>query len=254
MVHFVGAGSGAVDLITVRGDRLLREADVIIYAGSLVNPELLKVSRPGCEIYDSAGMNLEEIIKVIGQAERDEKTTVRLHTGDPCLFGAVREQMDALDRLGISYDICPGVSSFNGAAASLRAELTLPEVSQTVIITRMPGRTSVPEKENFRALATHHATMAVFLSAGMLEEIEKSLEEAGYGKDTPAAIVYKATWPDEKVLPCTVSTLAETAEAENIKKTAMILIGDVLGERGQNGYENSKLYDKSFTTGYRKGI
>lgn len=254
MVHFVGAGSGAVDLITVRGQQLLKEAAVIIYAGSLVNPELLTNARPDCEIHDSAKMNLEEIVRVMEKAEAEGKTTVRLHTGDPCLFGAIKEQMDALDRLGIAYDICPGVSSFNGAAASLRAELTLPEVSQTVIITRMPGRTSVPEKEEFRALAAHHATMAVFLSAGLLKEMEQSLKDAGYVEDTPAAIVYKATWPDEKVLPCTVSTLAKTAASEHIKKTAMVLIGEVLGDRGRNGYENSRLYDRFFTTEFRKGI
>lgn len=243
-----------MDLITVRGQQLLKEAAVIIYAGSLVNPELLTNARPDCEIHDSAKMNLEEIVWVMEKAEAEGKTTVRLHTGDPCLFGAIKEQMDALGRLGIAYDICPGVSSFNGAAASLGAELTLPEVSQTVIITRMPGRTSVPEKEEFRALAAHHATMAVFLSAGLLKEMEQSLKDAGYSEDTPAAIVYKATWPDEKVLPCTVSTLAETAASEHIKKTAMILIGEVLGERGRNGYENSRLYDKFFTTEFRRGI
>lgn len=243
-----------MDLITVRGQQLLKEAAVIIYAGSLVNPELLTNARPDCEIHDSAKMNLEEIVWVMEKAEAEGKTTVRLHTGDPCLFGAIKEQMDALDRLGIAYDICPGVSSFNGAAASLRAELTLPEVSQTVIITRMPGRTSVPEKEEFRALAAHHATMAVFLSAGLLKEMEQSLKDAGYVEDTPAAIVYKATWPDEKVLPCTVSTLAKTAASEHIKKTAMVLIGEVLGDRGRNGYENSRLYDRFFTTEFRKGI
>lgn len=254
MVHFVGAGSGAVDLITVRGQRLLREADVIIYAGSLVNPELLKEAGPGCEIYDSAKMTLEEVLKVMERTEQSGKMTVRLHTGDPCLYGAVREQMDGLDDLGISYDVCPGVSSFNGAASSLRAELTLPEVSQTVIITRMPGRTSVPEKEQFAALAKHRATMAVFLSAGMLKEMEQNLLEAGYEKDTPAAIVYKATWPEERAFRCTVSTLAETAREADIKNTAMILIGDVLGSRRQNGYAKSKLYDKTFTTGYRRGV
>lgn len=254
MVHFVGAGSGAADLITVRGQNLIRTADVIIYAGSLVNPELLKEAGAGCEIHDSAKMTLEEVLLVMEKAEKEHKTTVRLHTGDPCLYGAIREQMDRLLDLGIEYDVCPGVSSFSGAASSLRAELTLPGVSQTVIITRMPGKTSVPEQEEFRSLASHHATMAVFLSAGMLKEMEQCLADAGYGPDTPAAIVYKATWPEEKVLRCTVSTLEETAKAENIRKTAMILIGRVLGDSEENGYEKSKLYDKTFTTGFRRGI
>lgn len=254
MIHFVGAGSGAADLITVRGQNLVRSADVIIYAGSLVNPELLEEAGAGCEIHDSAKMTLEEVLSVMEKAEKEHKTTVRLHTGDPCLYGAIREQMDRLSELGIEYDVCPGVSSFSGAASSLRAELTLPGVSQTVIITRMPGRTSVPEQEEFRSLASHHATMAVFLSTGMLREMEQCLADAGYEPDTPAAIVYKATWPEEKVLRCTVSTLEETAKAENIRKTAMILIGRVLGDREEIGYEKSKLYDQTFTTEFRRGI
>ena len=253
MVYFVGAGSGAADLITVRGDRLLREADVVIYAGSLVNPLLLSVVKKDCRIYDSAKMTLAEVEAVMAEAEAAGKMTVRLHTGDPSLFGAIQEQMDFLDEKGILYEVCPGVSSFCGAAASLKTELTLPEVSQTVIITRMAGRTSVPEKENFRALASHHATMAVFLSVGMLSEMETELLEAGYGKDTPAAIVYKATWPEEKQVRCTVSTLCEAAGREGITKTAMILIGDVLGTREQNGYADSRLYAADFTTGFRKG-
>ena len=241
MVHFVGAGCGAADLITVRGARLLSEADVVIYAGSLVNPELLKGTKEGCEIHDSARMTLPEVLGVMERAEAEKKTIVRLHTGDPSLYGAIREQMDRL------------VSSFNGAAASLGAELTLPEVSQTVIITRMAGRTAVPERESFRSLAAHHSTMAVFLSAGLLEEMEAELKEAGYRPDTPAAIVYKATWPEEKSVRCTVSTLKETAEREGIRKTAMILIGDVLGTREENGYADSRLYAPDFTTGFRKG-
>lgn len=253
MVHFVGAGSGAADLITVRGQRLLREADVIIYAGSLVNPALLSEAKDVCLIHNSAKMTLAEVVSVMEQAEADGKTTVRLHTGDPSIYGAVREQMDMLDEKGIPYDVCPGVSSFCGAAASLKAELTLPEVSQTVIITRMAGRTSVPERESFRSLASHHATMAVFLSAGLLEEMEKELLAAGYAPDTPAAIVYKATWPEEKKVLCTVSTLKETAEREGIRKTAMIFIGHVLGTREQNRYADSRLYAPDFTTEFRKG-
>lgn len=253
MIYFVGAGSGAVDLITVRGQRLLREADVIIYAGSLVNPDLLLEAKEGCEIHNSAKMTLSEVLKVMEQAEIQKKMTVRLHTGDPSIYGAIREQMDELDLKKIPYEVCPGVSSFCGAAASLNAELTLPEVSQTVIITRMAGRTSVPERENFRSLGAHHGTMAVFLSAGLLSQMEEELQKAGYEPDTPAAIVYKATWPDEKKVRCTVSTLAEAAKKEGIKKTAMILIGDVLGSAKENGYSKSRLYAPDFSTEFRRG-
>lgn len=253
MVHFVGAGCGAADLITVRGLKLLKEADVVIYAGSLVNPELLLETKEGCRIFNSAEMTLAEVVSVMEQAEEAGRTTVRLHTGDPSIYGAIREQMDLLEERKIAYDVCPGVSSFCGAAASLKAELTLPRVSQTVIITRMAGRTSVPEKESFRSLASHHATMAVFLSAGLLKEMEKELLSAGYDPDTPAAIVYKATWPEEKRVLCTVSTLEEAAKREGIRKTAMIFIGDVLGTREQNQYEDSRLYAPDFTTEFRKG-
>ncbi|MFR8165462.1 MAG: precorrin-4 C(11)-methyltransferase [Enterocloster sp.] len=251
MVHFVGAGCGAADLITVRGARLLSEADVVIYAGSLVNPELLKGTKEGCEIHDSARMTLPEVLGVMERRGR-EKDHCAAPPGSVALR-AIREQMDRLEEMGIAYDVCPRVSSFNGAAASLGAELTLPEVSQTVIITRMAGRTAVPERESFRSLAAHHSTMAVFLSAGLLEEMEAELKEAGYRPDTPAAIVYKATWPEEKAIRCTVSTLKETAEREGIRKTAMILIGDVLGTREENGYADSRLYAPDFTTGFRKG-
>ena len=253
MVYFVGAGPGAPDLITVRGQELLKRADIIIYAGSLVNAQLLKAAPACCLIYNSAVMTLEEVVEVMVQGEREGKTIVRLHTGDPSLYGAIREQMDRLEEAGIAFEVCPGVSSFCGAAASLQAEYTLPGVSQTVIITRMAGRTAVPERESFRSLAAHHSTMAVFLSAGLLEEMEEELKEAGYRPDTPAAIVYKATWPEEKAVRCTVSTLKETAEREGIRKTAMILIGDVLGTREENGYADSRLYAPDFTTGFRKG-
>ena len=172
MVHFVGAGSGAADLITLRGKRLLETADVVIYAGSLVNPELLEYTRSDCEIYNSAFMTLDEVIKVMEQAENNGKTVIRLHTGDPSVYGAIREQMDRLDSLGIAYDVCPGVSSFCGAAAALKAEYTLPDVSQTVILTRMSGRTPVPERESIESLASHNATMVIFLSTGMLERRE----------------------------------------------------------------------------------
>ena len=248
MVHFVGAGSGAADLITVRGARLLGEADVIIYAGSLVNPELLDYAREGAELHDSARLTLEEVVDIIRDAEARGKTTVRLHTGDPSVYGAVREQFDALDRLGVEYDVCPGVSSFCGAAASLKAEYTLPDVSQTVIISRMEGRTPVPEREKIRALAAHQSTMVLFLSAGLLEGLQRELMAGGYAPDTPAAIVYKATWPDEKVLRCRVSELAETARANGVSKTALILVGAFLGDE----YGRSKLYDPGFSTGFRE--
>jgi precorrin-4/cobalt-precorrin-4 C11-methyltransferase len=248
MVNFVGAGCGAADLITVRGKKLLEDADVIIYAGSLVNPELLNYAKEECEIHNSAYMNLDEVIDVMESAEKSNKNTVRLHTGDPCVYGAIREQMDRLDGLGISYEICPGVSSFCGAAASLKAEYTLPDISQTVIITRMAGRTPVPEKESIEKLASHNATMVIFLSTGMLSELSQRLIDGGYSENTPSAIVYKASWKDEKVCRCTVKTLAETAKKNGITKTALITVGDFLGD----DYSLSKLYDKTFETEYRK--
>ena len=248
MVHFIGAGPGAADLITLRGARLLGEADVIIYAGSLVNSALLDYKKAGCAVYDSASMTLEQVLAVMREAEGAGKTTVRLHTGDPSLYGAIREQMDALDRLGIPYDVTPGVSSFSGAAAALNAEYTLPEVSQSVIITRMAGRTPVPEGERLRALAAHGCTMVLFLSTGLLEEVEEELAAGGYAPDTPAAIVYKATWPEERVYRCTVSTLAETARKNGVTKTALITVGHFLGD----DYERSKLYDPAFPPGCRE--
>ncbi|MEF2877550.1 MAG: precorrin-4 C(11)-methyltransferase [Blautia sp.] len=250
MVHFVGAGSGAPDLITLRGMRLLQEADVIIYAGSLVNPQLLAYAGESCRIYNSAKMTLEQVLEVMTEAEEKGETTVRLHTGDPCLYGAVREQMDVLDEKGISYDYCPGVSSFSGAASALNLEYTLPGVSQSVVITRMAGRTPVPEKESIESFAAHQATMVIFLSTGMLKELSERLIEGGYQADTPAAIVYKATWEDEKKFVCTVGTLEKTARENQITKTALILVGDVVAH---GSYDRSKLYDPEFTTEFRKG-
>ena len=249
MIHFVGAGSGAPDLITIRGKKFLEEADVIIYAGSLVNPQLLDYAKEGCQIYNSAKMTLEEVLDVMREAEKAEKMTVRLHTGDPCLYGAIREQMDVLDEEGISYDYCPGVSSFCGAASALNLEYTLPEVSQSVIITRMAGRTPVPEKESIQSFAAHQATMVVFLSTGMLEELSRRLIEGGYTVDTPAAIVYKATWEDQKTFVCTVGTLAQTAKENNITKTALMIIGDVVAH---SHYNRSELYNPAFTTEFRE--
>ena len=250
MVHFVGAGSGAVDLITVRGKKLVDSADVVIYAGSLVNAELLSDCKKNCEIYNSATMTLEQVIEVIENAEKCVKITVRLHTGYPCLYGAIREQMDILDNKNINYDYCPGVSSFCGAAAALNLEYTLPDVSQSVVITRMEGRTSVPELESIEEWARHKSTMVIFLSMGLLEELEKRLIKGGYSKDTPAAIVYKATWSDEKTFRCTVSTINKTAKENGITKTALVIVGDVLN----SVYSRSKLYNPEFSTEYRRAI
>ena len=248
MIHFVGAGCGAADLITVRGKALLEQADVIIYAGSLVNPALLEYKKEGCRVYNSAKMTLEEVLAVMLDAEAAGLSTVRLHTGDPCLYGAIREQMDELDKRGVDYDYCPGVSAFSGAAAALKMEYTLPEVSQSVIITRMAGRTAVPERESVRSFAAHGATMVLFLSAGLLQETQNELLAGGYGPDTPAAIVYKASWPDEKRCLCTVSTLADCAKENSISKTALIIVGDAVQ---QSGYARSRLYDPTFSTEYR---
>lgn len=248
MVYFVGAGSGAPDLITVRGAKLLGEADVIVYAGSLVNPALLAYKKDSCRVYDSAKMTLEEVVAVMAPAAREGKTVVRLHTGDPCVYGAHREQMDALDRMGLPYEVCPGVSSFCGAAAALKAEYTLPNVSQTVILTRMEGRTPVPEKEQIESLAAHGATMVIFLSAGQLDKLSERLMLGGYAPETPAAIVYKATWPEEKTIRTTVADLSAAAKAEGITKTALVTVGGFLGD----AYERSKLYDPAFTTGFRQ--
>ncbi|MCQ2613355.1 MAG: precorrin-4 C(11)-methyltransferase [Treponemataceae bacterium] len=249
MVYFVGAGCGDADLITVRGMKLLQKADTIIYAGSLVNPELLEYAKDSCRIFNSATMTLNEVVAQIEAAEKNGSVTVRLHTGDPSIYGAVREQMDALDELGIEYESCPGVSACFGAAASLNLEFTLPEVSQSLIITRMEGKTSVPEKESIQSFASHNATMAIYLSAGMLDKLSRRLVEGGYKPDTPAALVYKATWPEEKNFSCTVETLAETGAKNNITKTALVLVGDVLTH---SRYAKSRLYAEDFETEFRK--
>lgn len=249
MIHFVGAGPGAPDLITLRGKSLLEQADVIIYAGSLVNPALLEYAKEGCVVKNSASMTLEEVVSVMEQAEAEGKVTVRLHTGDPSVYGAIREQMDILAGKGIPFDIVPGVSSFCAAAAALQAEYTLPGVSQSVVITRMEGRTPVPDRQKIADYAAHQATMVIFLSAGLLEGLQEELQKGGYDGQTPAAIVYKASWPEERVCRCTVATLAETAKAQGIDKTALILVGEFLG----SAYDRSLLYDPAFTHGYRQG-
>ena len=248
MVHFVGAGSGAADLITVRGARLLEEADVVIYAGSLVNPDVLRYTRPGCEIHNSAEMTLEQVLEVVQAAEAAGKTTVRLHTGDSSIYGAVREQFDELIRLGIEYDVCPGVSSFCGAASSLKTEYTLPDVSQTVIITRTAGRTPVPDRESIRALAAHQATMVLFLSTSLTEKLQADLLAGGYPAETPVAVVYKATWPEEKIFRCTVGTLHATVTENGLTKTSLIIVGNCMGDT----YLRSLLYHPGFTTEFRE--
>ncbi len=249
MVYFVGAGPGAEDLITVRGLNYLRQADVIIYAGSLVNPALLKEAKQDCEIYNSAYMALDEVIAVMEEAERRELFTVRLHTGDPSIYGAIREQMDELDKRGIAFSVCPGVSSLFGAASALQVEYTLPGVSQSVIISRAEGRTPVPEQESIRKLAAHQSTMVLFLSSGLAEKVREELLAGGYCAETPVAVVYKATWPEEKILHTTIEKLPEDMAREGINKTALIVVGNVLGKE----YQKSKLYDAAFTTGFRKG-
>lgn len=248
MVYFVGAGTGAVDLITVRGMRLLEKADVIIYAGSLVNPQILEYAKQECEIYNSALLTLDEVIDIMQKAEKEKKMTVRLHTGDASIYGAVREQMDALDEREIPYESCPGVSACFGAAASLNLEYTLPGISQSLIITRMAGKTKVPEKESIESFASHGASMAIYLSTGMLEELSRRLIAGGYNSNTPAALVYKATWSDEKAYICTVDSLSRTAKQHGITKTALVLVGDVIAHQS---YEKSRLYAPDFSTEYR---
>ena len=248
MVHFIGAGPGAPDLITLRGRELLTKADQVIYAGSLVNPALLGFCREGCRILNSAEMTLEQVISAMEETEAVHGTTVRLHTGDPCLYGAIREQMDELDRKKIAYDITPGVSSFCGAAAAAETEYTLPGVTQTVIITRMGGRTPVPQREGMASLAQHGAAMVIFLSAGLVRSVQADLLKGAYTEKTPCAIVFKATWPEEKVIHTTLGELSKAMEINGITHTALILVGNFLG----GGYDRSKLYDPEFTTGYRK--
>lgn len=248
MIYFVGAGPGAEDLITVRGAKLLEQADIVVYAGSLVNPAHLTRIKKECKVYDSASMTLEQVMQVMIPAGKQGKHVVRLHTGDPSIYGAIREQIDILEAEGIPYEICPGVSSFCGAAAALHAEYTLPNVSQTVILTRMAGRTPVPERESIRSLAQHGSTMILFLSTGMLGKLSQELIAGGYAPETPAAIVYKATWQDEKVIRTTISGLEQAAKDNKIYKTALITVGGFLGE----DYTRSKLYDPTFGHGFRE--
>ncbi len=249
MVYFIGAGPGDPDLITVKGKRVIEEADRIIYAGSLVNPQILEGAKPEARIYNSASMTLPQVISVMEQGEQEGKITARVHTGDPSLYGAVREQMTELEKRGIQYEVIPGVSSFLAAGAALKREYTLPGVSQSVILTRMEGRTPVPEKESLEELAKHGSTMVIFLSVGQIRELCRRLKKGGYGSDTPAAVVYKASWEDEIVIQGTLRDLAEKVEAAGIRKTALVVVGEFLGD----SLEMSKLYDPCFSHEYRKG-
>lgn len=249
MVYFVGAGAGDPELLTIKGKRLIDNADVVIYAGSLVNPAVLSDVKPECVIYDSAGMTLEEVLNVMRDAEAQGKTTVRVHTGDSSIYGAIREQLDALDRLGIEHEVVPGVSSFLAAAAAMQKEYTLPNVSQTVILTRMEGATPVPERESIEQLAKHRATMIMFLSVGRIEELVRRLCTS-YPKTTPVAVIYKASWPEQKIVTGTLSDIAQKVKEAGISKTALVTVGDFLGD----SYELSKLYDKTFTHEFRQGV
>ena len=246
MVHFIGAGPGDPELLTIKGKRLIDSADVIIYAGSLVNEKVLADCKEGAQVYNSAYMTLPEVIGVMKEAEARGQSVARVHTGDPSIYGAIREQMDALDELGISYEVIPGVSSFLAAAASMKKEYTLPGVSQTVILSRLEGRTPVPEKEKILSLAKHHATMIIFLSVGKIEVLVQLMSES-YEKDTPVAVVYKASWPEETIIYGTLETIADKVKASGITKTALVVVGDFLGDK----YELSKLYDQNFETEYR---
>ncbi len=248
MVYFIGAGPGDPDLITVKGQRLIEEADVVIYTGSLVNPQVLAGAKPDAELYDSAVMTLDEVVSVMEQGERKQKQVVRVHTGDPSLYGAIREQMAELDRLGIAYEVIPGVSSFLAAAAAMKREYTLPGVSQTVILTRMEGRTPVPESEQIAKLAAHQATMVIFLSVGRIGQLCEQLRQGGYHEDTPAAAVYKASWKDQKIVYGTLKDLAGKVQEAGIRKTALVMVGGFLGDE----FEKSKLYDPGFGHEYRR--
>lgn len=248
MIHFVGAGPGAPDLLTLRGAELLARADCVIYAGSLVNPALLGLTKPGCALFNSAEMTLEQVIAQMEAQEALHHETVRLHTGDPSLYGAIREQMDALDARGIPYDVAPGVSSLSGAAAALQVEYTIPGVNQTVIVTRMAGRTPVPAGQDIASLAAHGAAMVIFLSAGMLDALQAELLRGAYAEETPAALVYKATWPEERLLRCRLGDLAAVGREAGVRRTALVLVGDFLRQAG----ERSRLYDPAFSTGYRE--
>jgi len=246
MIYFIGAGPGDPELLTIKGKKLIDQADVIIYAGSLVNKEVLSGAKEGAKIYNSASMTLEEVLEVMKDANERGWDVARVHTGDPAIFGAHREQMDALDKMGIPHKVIPGVSSFLAVSAALQKEYTLPGVSQTVILTRMEGRTPVPPKEKLQDLAKHNSTMVIFLSVGMIEQLSEILSKE-YRKDTPVAVVYKASWEDQKIVIGTLETIAQKVKEAGITKTALTVVGDFLGDE----YELSKLYDKTFSHEFR---
>lgn len=249
MIYFVGAGPGDPELLTLKAKRLIDEADVIVYAGSLVNPAVLEDKKPETLVYDSAGMSLDEVMAVLIEAEERNLLSVRVHTGDPAVYGAIREQIDQLEKRKIAYEVVPGVSSVFAASATLGRELTLPGVSQTVILTRQAGRTPVPEGETISSLAAHQATMVIFLSVGQIESLSEELIAGGYTPSTPVAVVYRASWPDETIVHGTLETIAELTKEQGIVRQALVMVGAFLGEE----YELSKLYDAKFTHGYRKG-
>ncbi|MDN5345168.1 MAG: precorrin-4/cobalt-precorrin-4 C11-methyltransferase [Clostridia bacterium] len=247
-VYFVGAGPGDPELITVKGRRLLEEADVVIYAGSLVNPEILRYAAPGARLYNSAALTLEEILAIMQSAVAKGEKVVRLHTGDPSLYGAIQEQIDALEEQGLPYEIVPGVSSFAAAAAAVKREFTLPGLSQTLILTRRAGRTPVPAAEGLPALSCHRASLCLFLSSQDLAAAATELAR-GYGEATPAAVVYKASWPEERVIYGTLADIAARAREAGIDRTALLLVGDFLG----GSYQRSRLYDPDFSHSFRPG-
>ena len=250
MLYFIGAGPGAVDLITVRGRNLLEKADVVIYAGSLVSKEHLDVCKEGVKIYNSASMTLEEVVEVIKENDGEDKVIVRLHTGDPSIYGAIKEQMDELDKFNIQYEVVPGVSSFTAAASAIKKEFTLPSVTQTVILTRVEGRTPVPETEDLEKLASIGASMALFLSISMIDKVVEKLKR-GYGReDVPIAVISRATWDDQEIIIGTLENISEKVKEASINKCAQILVGDFI----DCNYEKSLLYDKHFTHMFRKGI
>jgi precorrin-4/cobalt-precorrin-4 C11-methyltransferase len=254
LVHFIGAGPGDAELITVKGARLLGEADVVVYAGSLVDRELVRTHAPRARVWDSAAMTLEETTRVLAEAVAGGERAVRLHTGDPAIYGAIQEQMAELDRLGIDYAVVPGVSSAFAAAASLKQELTLPEVTQTVILTRLAGRTPVPEREQLAKIAAIGATTVIYLSVGMIERVVEELLRGAFTSETPVAVVAKATWPDEEILRGTLGDIAARVQAAGIAKQALIIVGDVLNARQQGLAALSRLYDREFSHGCREGI
>lgn len=249
MVYFIGAGPGNVDLITVKGRQILGEADVVIYAGSLVSSEHLNFCKNGVEIHNSASMSLEDVIAVMEKAHKENKMVVRLHTGDPAIYGAIKEQMKELDKMGIEYAVIPGVSSFTAAASAINGEFTLPGITQTVILTRVEGRTPVPETESLEKLASIGASMALFLSISMIDKVVARLRE-GYGRNVPVAVIERATWEDQRVITGTLDDIAEKVKEAGIKKCAQILVGDFI----DCDFEKSLLYDKTFTHMYREGV